>query len=38
MWHWLKENHPVSYEVVQWGVLAMAVVALVNSLVSILGR
>lgn len=38
MWHWLKENHPVAYEVAQWGVLTMAVVALVNSLVSILGR
>lgn len=38
MWTWLKENHPVIYEVVQWGVLAMAVVALVNSLVIVLGR
>ena len=38
MWAWLKENHPVIYEVVQWGVLAMAVAELANSLVSILGR
>nr|DAG30807.1 MAG TPA: hypothetical protein [Caudoviricetes sp.] len=31
MWLWLKENHPIIYEVVQWSVLAMAVAALVNS-------
>ena len=31
MWLWLKENHPIIHEVVQWAVLAIAVAALVNS-------
>lgn len=29
MWHWLKENHPVLYEVIQWGILALAILALI---------
>lgn len=29
MWSKLKENHPVAYEVIQWAILGMAVVALI---------
>lgn len=29
MWQWLMENHPVIYEVVQWSILGMAIIALV---------
>lgn len=28
-WHWLAENHPVLNEVIQWGILALAVLALI---------
>ena len=28
-WHWLAENHPVLYEVIQWGILALAILALI---------
>lgn len=31
MWHWLKENHPVVHEVIQWVPLAIALAALVKS-------
>jgi len=31
MWHWLKENHHVAYEVIQWIPLAIALAALVKS-------
>lgn len=30
-WHWLAENHPVLYEVIQWGILVLAVLALIFS-------
>lgn len=31
MWSWLKKNHPNLYEVIQWGVLALALAALIVS-------
>ena len=30
MWNWLKENHPIIYEVIQWGILAIAIIALIH--------
>lgn len=27
-WQRLEENHPVLYEVIQWGILALAVVSI----------
>ena len=38
MWLWLKENHPIIHEVVQWAVLAIAVAALVNSCIILSAR
>lgn len=35
MWHWLKENHPVLYEVIQWGILALATAGLVINAICI---
>jgi len=32
MWHWLEENHPVLYEVIQWGILALALAALIHEM------
>lgn len=32
MWQWLKNNHPVVYEVIQWAVLVIAIVALIHDL------
>jgi len=34
MWRWMKENHPAVYEVIQWGVLLVAVAALVHDFLS----
>ena len=31
MWTWLKENHPVIYEVIQWSILVVAIAALIKS-------
>lgn len=31
MWRWLKENHPVFFEVVSWVVLGIAVIALIKT-------
>lgn len=28
-WQRLEENHPVLYEVIQWGILALAILALI---------
>lgn len=33
MWSWLKENHPVIYEVIQWSILGMSAIATGISLV-----
>jgi hypothetical protein len=33
MWGRLKEKHPVIYEVIQWGILLLALAALVKSMV-----
>ncbi len=30
MWSWLKDEHPIAYEIVQWSVLGIAVAALLN--------
>lgn len=30
MWSWLKENHPVAYEIAQWSVLGIAVATLLH--------
>lgn len=30
VWSWLKENHPIAYEIAQWSVLGIAVAALLN--------
>ena len=27
MWSWLKENHPIIYEVIQWTILGMSAIA-----------
>lgn len=29
MWNWLEKNHPVLYEVIQWGVLALGIAAII---------
>lgn len=29
MWRWLEKNHPVLNEVIQWGVLVLAIIALI---------
>lgn len=34
MWHWLKENHPVLYEVIQWGLLVVSLIALVIAMIN----
>lgn len=34
-WHWLKENHPVAYEVVWWTVDLICIIAIIISLISI---
>jgi hypothetical protein len=33
MWRKLKENHPMLYEVIQWGILALACAALIKSFI-----
>lgn len=33
-WWRFKENHPVLYEAIQWGVFAIAVAALIKSFLS----
>lgn len=30
MWSKLEEKHPVLYEVIQWGILALAIAALIK--------
>lgn len=35
MWNRFRKNHPVLYEVVQWGIFAIAVLALVVSLLAL---
>lgn len=30
MWSKLEENHPVLYEVIQWGILALAIAVLIK--------
>lgn len=35
MWNKLKNDHPVIFEIVQWGMLAIAVLALVVSLLAL---
>lgn len=30
MWNWLKGNHPIINEVIQWGILAIAIIALLH--------
>lgn len=30
MWTWLEKNHPVLYEVIQWGILLLALLALIH--------
>lgn len=30
MWNWLEKNHPVLYEVIQWVVLLLALIALMH--------
>ena len=35
-WHWLKENHPVLYEVIQWAILGMGIAAIVLNAVTII--
>lgn len=32
MWNKLKKNHPIIYEVIQWGILFISLVALVLSI------
>lgn len=31
-WRWLKENHPIIYEVVWWIIILLAVFALLNDM------
>lgn len=30
MWNRLEKNHPVLYEVIQWGILLLALLALIH--------
>ena len=30
MWNRLEKNHPVLYEVIQWGILLLALIALIH--------
>ncbi|EET60379.1 hypothetical protein BRYFOR_07575 [Marvinbryantia formatexigens DSM 14469] len=34
MWTWLEEKHPVVYEVIQWGLLIISLIALVIAIVN----
>lgn len=36
MWRRLQRNHPVLYEVIQWLILAIAVLALIISIIKLL--
>ena len=38
MWQWLQKNHPIVYEVVWWSVDAMALAAIIISIICIAGR
>lgn len=38
MWLWLQKNHPVVYEVVWWGINVISVVALIISIICIVGK
>lgn len=31
MWYWLKKNRPLTYEIIQWAILALATAALIAS-------
>lgn len=33
MWRWLEKNHPVLYEMVQWGILFMMTSTLIHEIV-----
>lgn len=37
-WHWLKENHPIAYEVVWWIVDLISVAAIIISIIAIATR
>lgn len=34
MWKKLKKNHPLLYEVIQWGILLLAIAALIKSFIN----
>lgn len=36
MWHKFEKNHPVLYEAVQWGILAIACVSLIIAVIALL--
>lgn len=38
MWQRLEENHPVLYEVIQWGILAIASTALVIDIIVLISK
>lgn len=30
MWNWLRHKHPIAYEIIQWGILLLALLALIG--------
>ena len=38
MWNWLEENHPVINEVVWWGINVISIVAIIISIIGIVGK
>jgi len=38
MWSWLKENHPVVYEAIWWGVDIISIISIIISLICIVGK
>lgn len=38
MWHKFQQNHPVLYEVVQWGITGMSMAAIIISAIAMILR
>lgn len=38
MWHKFQENHPIAYEIVQWGILGLASAGLIMSAISTISQ